>query len=127
MPVRIKRVYEGAAPEDGYRVLVDRIWPRGVSKEAAALDRWEKEVAPSSSLRKWFGHRPERFEEFRRQYLEELAGLDGASGPLRELSERAKHGTVTLVYGAKDRLHNQAAVLAELLDGAGLEQGHAGA
>lgn len=126
MPVRIKRVYEGAAPEDGYRVLVDRIWPRGVSKEAAALDRWEKEVAPSSSLRKWFGHRPERFEEFRRQYLEELAGLDGASGPLRELSERAKHGTVTLVYGAKDRLHNQAAVLAELLDGAGLEQGHAG-
>lgn len=111
--VRIKRVYEPAEAGDGYRVLVDRIWPRGVSKEQARLDEWLKEVAPTSELRRWFGHDPEKFTEFSQRYRTELAD----SSALAELQEIvARENQVTLVYGARDELHNQAVVLAEMLD-----------
>jgi len=112
MAVHVKRAYEDAEPADGYRVLVDRLWPRGVTKEAAHLDGWERDLAPSPELRRWFGHDPERFEEFRRRYREELAGHEEQ---LHELRRRARSGTVTLVYGARDTEHNGAVVLAELL------------
>lgn len=112
MSVRIKRAYEAAEPSDGYRVLVDRIWPRGVSREDARLDEWARELAPSSELRKWFGHDPERFVEFRRRYLAELRQ---ESEKVAELRRRALRETVTLVYGARDTEHNDAVVLAELL------------
>jgi len=110
--VRIKRAYEPPEPADGYRVLIDRIWPRGVSKEEARLDEWARELAPSSELRRWFGHDPARFEEFRRRYRAELAGHEEK---LRELRRRARQGTLTLVYSARDTEHNDAVVLAELL------------
>ncbi len=112
MDVRLKRAYEPASDEDGYRVLVDRLWPRGVSKEQAKLDEWDQELAPSSQLREWFGHEPDRFSEFRRRYIDELR----ANGPrLRELRRRARTGTLTLVYSAHDSEHNDAVVLAEVL------------
>ena len=112
MAVRSKRAYEPPEPSDGYRVLVDRLWPRGVAKEDARLDEWARELAPSPELRKWFAHDPGRFEEFRRRYLEELA----AHGEkLDELRRRARGGTVTLVYAARDTEHNDAVVLAEVL------------
>lgn len=107
---RIKRAYEPAAEADGTRVLVDRVWPRGITKEKAAVSEWLKEVAPSTELRKWFGHEPERFAEFRERYRAELKG----SAALEEL--RRLKGVVTLVYGAHDETHNQAAVLKELLE-----------
>ena len=110
--VRIKRVYDGADPADGYRILVDRLWPRGESKEAAHLDEWLKEVGPSTELRTWFGHQPERFEEFAKRYRAELDGSP-ALETLRGLC--AEQPTVTLVYGAKDTEHNQAVVLRDLL------------
>ncbi len=97
---------------DGYRVLVDRLWPRGVSRERAKLDVWEKELAPSTELRKWFGHEPGRFEEFRRRYVEELRGR---RSELTDLRRRARSGTLTLVYGARDNEHNEAVVIAEVL------------
>jgi uncharacterized protein YeaO (DUF488 family) len=112
MDVRLKRAYDPAEAADGYRVLVDRLWPRGVSKEKAQLDEWARELAPSSELRTWFGHDPARFDEFRRRYLEELAA-HGAK--LAELRERASEGTLTLVYAARDSEHNDAVVLADLL------------
>lgn len=107
-----KRAYELATVADGYRVLIDRLWPRGVTKEEARLDEWAKELAPSSELRRWFGHDPARFEEFRRRYREELADQQEK---LRELRGHARSGTLTLVYGARDTEHNGAVVLAELL------------
>jgi uncharacterized protein YeaO (DUF488 family) len=110
--VRLKRAYEPAARSDGYRVLIDRLWPRGVSKEEAQLDEWARDLAPSSELRRWFGHDPARFEEFRHRYLDELAGQEAK---LRELRRRAREGTLTLVYGARDSEHNDAVVLGELL------------
>jgi uncharacterized protein YeaO (DUF488 family) len=110
--VRLKRVYEPPSPEDGYRVLVDRLWPRGLAKERARVDEWARELAPSDELRRWFGHRPERFDEFRRRYLEELRAREGE---LRALRRRARAGTVTLLYAARDREHNDAVVLADLL------------
>ena len=109
--VTAKRAYEPVDEDDGYRVLIDRLWPRGVSKERARLDEWARELAPSTELRRWFGHDPERFEEFRRRYVEELA--EGEK--LDELRRRATSGTVTLVHGARDSEHNDAVVLAELL------------
>lgn len=112
MDVRLKRAYEPSERSDGYRVLIDRIWPRGVSKETAHLDEWAHELAPSSELRRWFGHDPTRFIEFRRRYLDELAAQQEK---LRELRRRAREGTLTLVYGARDTQHNDAVVLAELL------------
>jgi uncharacterized protein YeaO (DUF488 family) len=112
MDVRLKRVYEQAAAADGYRVLIDRLWPRGVSRGEARLDEWARKLAPSSELRRWFGHDPSRFEEFRRRYTEELAAHEPE---LRELRRRARGGTLTLVYGARDTEHNDAVVLAEVL------------
>lgn len=111
---KIKRAYEEAAPEDGVRVLVDRLWPRGVSKERAALDWWARDLAPSADLRKWFGHQPGKFEEFKERYLQEVAD----NPDLAKLREMGASQTVTLVYGAKDEVRNQAAVLLELLGAA---------
>jgi uncharacterized protein YeaO (DUF488 family) len=112
MAVRLKRAYEPAERSDGYRVLIDRIWPRGVSKEQAHLDEWARELAPSSELRRWFGHDPAKFEEFRRRYRDELAAQ---TEKLRELRGRARRGALTLVYSARDTEHNDAVVLAEVL------------
>jgi uncharacterized protein YeaO (DUF488 family) len=112
MDVRLKRAYEPASAEDGYRVLVDRLWPRGVSKEQAKLDEWDQELAPSRQLREWFGHEPDRFPEFRRRYIDELRANRAR---LRELRRRARTGTLTLVYSAHDSEHNDAVVLAEVL------------
>ena len=112
MDVRLKRAYEPPARSDGYRVLIDRLWPRGVSKQEARLDEWARELAPSSELRRWFGHDPAKFDEFRRRYREELARQEEKLGELRR---RARGGRLTLVYGARDSEHNDAVVLAELL------------
>lgn len=112
LDVQIKRIYEPAAADDGYRVLVDRLWPRGVSRERARLDEWARTLAPSDTLRKWFGHAPERFEEFCSRYRTELAGHGEA---IEELRGRAETGRLTLVYAARDPEHNNAAVLAGLL------------
>lgn len=112
MDVRLKRAYEPAEPGDGYRVLIDRLWPRGVSRERAQLDEWARELAPSAALRTWFGHDPLRFDEFRRRYLAELAAHGDEVAALRR---RAREGTLTLVYAAHDVEHNDAVVLAELL------------
>ena len=112
MDVRLKRAYDPPERSDGYRVLIDRIWPRGISKEQAHLDEWARELAPSTELRRWFGHDPARFAEFRRRYLDELKPHEAK---LRELRRRAREETLTLVYGARDTEHNDAVVLAELL------------
>jgi len=110
--VRLKRAYEPAAVTDGYRVLVDRLWPRGVSKERARLDAWERDLAPSKELRQWFGHEPQRFAEFRRRYLDELRRQRPLLGELRR---RARREPITLVYAAHDDEHNDAVVLADVL------------
>jgi uncharacterized protein YeaO (DUF488 family) len=112
MDVRLKRAYEPAAPTDGYRVLIDQLWPRGVSRQQAKLDGWEKELAPSAELRQWFGHEPRRFPEFRRRYIAELRTKRPR---LTALRRRAREGTLTLVYSAHDTEHNDAVVLAEVL------------
>ena len=113
---RIKRVYEAPGAEDGYRVLVDRVWPRGLSRDAAAIDLWLKEVAPSTELRKWFGHDPERWPEFAARYQGELATAERAAALQRLREAQRAHGTVTLLYGARDETRNQAAVLAAVLN-----------
>jgi uncharacterized protein YeaO (DUF488 family) len=113
MEIRIKRAYTKPARSDGYRVLVDRIWPRGVSKEDAELDDWMKEIAPSSKLRKWFDHDPDRWEEFKHRYFDEL---DNKSKELNVLRNKAKIGRITLVYSAKDEEHNNAVALKEYLN-----------
>jgi uncharacterized protein YeaO (DUF488 family) len=110
--VRLKRAYEPAAASDGYRVLIDRLWPRGISRDAARLDEWARELAPSGELRRWFDHDPVRFAEFRRRYTAELGGQEEK---LRELRRRARGGPLTLVYGAHDTEHNDAVVLAQIL------------
>jgi uncharacterized protein YeaO (DUF488 family) len=110
--LRLKRAYEPPTASDGYRVLIDRLWPRGVSKEEARLDEWARELAPSSELRRWFGHDPAKFDEFRRRYRQEL---DSHDEKLRDLRRRARNGRLTLVYGARDSEHNDAVVLAEML------------
>ena len=110
--IRIRRAYEPPARGDGKRVLVDRIWPRGVSKEEAQVDEWLKEIAPSNELRKWFGHDPERWEEFRKRYFGEL---DAQHELVQQLREWADGHTVTLVYGARDTEHNNAVALKEYL------------
>ena len=109
--IRFKRVYLPAASDDGQRILVDRIWPRGIRKADARLQCWMKDVAPSTGLRRWFGHRSERWEEFRRRYRSEL----DENHAVTVLAELVRRGTVTLLYGARDELHNQAVVLAEHL------------
>lgn len=112
MPIQIKRAYEPASPDDGHRVLIDRLWPRGVSRQSAGIDDWIKELSPSMELRQWFGHDPGRFEEFRRRYIEELRD---ERPRLTALRRRAHDGRVTLVYSAHDTEHNDAVVLAEIL------------
>lgn len=114
--IRLKRAYEPASPADGTRILVDRLWPRGLAKARAALDLWEKELAPSTELRQWFNHDPSRWEAFRARYADELHAQQDALERIRAL---ARKGTVTLVYAARDELHNDAVALrAFLLDGA---------
>jgi uncharacterized protein YeaO (DUF488 family) len=113
MAVAIKRIYEPVAKGDGYRVLVDRIWPRGVSKGEATLDEWLKDVAPSTALRQWFGHDPARWAEFQRRYRKELDGNPEARQALASL--RKRKGRVTLLYAARDEEHNNAVVLQGLL------------
>ena len=110
--VRLKRAYEPPSPEDGVRVLVDRLWPRGLRKADAAIDRWMKDVAPSTELRQWFGHDPERWQEFHRRYAKELQQHTTAIDELREL---ARHDTITLVFGSRDEEHNDAVALREVL------------
>lgn len=110
--VRIKRVYEEPAGSDGYRVLVDRLWPRGISKDEATLDEWIKDVGPSTELRRWFGHDPSKFDEFAARYRAELNGSE-ALAQLR--GRHREHPVVTLLYSAKDTKHNQAVVLRDLL------------
>ena len=112
MDIRLKRAYEPAAPDDGYRVLIDRLWPRGVSRQQTKLDEWDKELPPSTELRRWFGHEPRRFDAFRRRYIEELRS---ERPRLKILRRRAREGTLTLVYSAQDTEHNDAVVLAEVL------------
>jgi uncharacterized protein YeaO (DUF488 family) len=112
--VKLKRAYEPPAPGDGTRILIDRLWPRGISKAQAALDEWMKEVAPSTALRQWFGHDPERWTEFRRRYAEEVRGHREQLGRLRAL---ARKGPVTLVFSARDERHNDAVVLRNVLLG----------
>lgn len=112
MDVRVKRAYEPVSPGDGYRVLIDRLWPRGISRDRAHLDAWEKDLSPRTDLREWFGHDPGRFDEFRRRYIEELR----ARRPLiAELRRHAREGTLTLVHSARDTEHNDAVVLAEVV------------
>ncbi len=113
MSARIKRIYEEPDKRDGYRVLVDRIWPRGISKERAHVDEWAREIAPSTGLRKSFAHCAENWLEFRARYRDELKTSRAKLAPL---AEKAKSGTVTLVYSARDPVRNQAVVLAEYLN-----------
>ncbi|MEJ0067017.1 MAG: DUF488 domain-containing protein [Caulobacteraceae bacterium] len=109
--VAIKRIYEPPSPADGRRILVDRLWPRGVSKARARLDAWMKDIGPSDELRRWFDHQPERWAEFRRRYIDELT----SNAALVALRDAAAAGPVTLLYAARDTAHNEAVVLAEQL------------
>jgi uncharacterized protein YeaO (DUF488 family) len=112
MEIRIKRVYEKPSREDGIRVLVDRLWPRGLTKERAAVDLWMKNIAPSTELRKWFDHDPNKWKQFMRRYRLELKKNKEQA---LSLKEQARRGTVTLLYGAKDEEHNEALVLKKYL------------
>jgi uncharacterized protein YeaO (DUF488 family) len=113
MSVTIKRVYEPPAASDGTRVLVDRLWPRGLSKDKATIDRWEKDLAPSDELRRWFGHEPAKWAEFRKRYRAELKAHAGLVRELAGTAAGRRH--LTLLYAARDEQHNNAVVLAELL------------
>jgi len=109
----LKRAYEPAAPADGQRILVDRLWPRGLSKQDLTGVLWVREAAPSAALRKWFGHKPERWEEFRKRYFAELR----FNAAVKTVEDAVRAGPITLLYGAKDEVHNQAVALAEFLTG----------
>jgi uncharacterized protein YeaO (DUF488 family) len=111
--IRLKRVYEPPSPDDGPRILVERLWPRGVNKQTAAIDHWAKEVAPSPELRRWYGHDAEKWDEFRRRYWSEL---DKNLEALDDLKRWLKEGPVTFVYAARDEEHNSALVLKEYLE-----------
>ena len=113
MSIAIKRIYDSSSPQDGYRILVDRLWPRGISKESANIDLWLKEIAPSNELRKWFNHDPAKWAEFQKRYRQELKN-NTAWKELQRLS--TEHKRLTLVYAAKDETHNHAALLATLLN-----------
>lgn len=110
--IQIKRVYEDKSKNDGHRILIDRLWPRGVSKEDAHFDEWMKELAPSTELRKWFDHKPERFEEFSKRYKKELAEKKELLDKLKELAKKRK---VTLLFAAKDTEINNAVVIKDIL------------
>ncbi|MCE2510025.1 MAG: DUF488 domain-containing protein [Alphaproteobacteria bacterium] len=114
--IRVKRIHEPAAKTDGHRLLVDRLWPRGISKDKAALDDWMKEIAPSTKLRQWFGHDPKRWDGFRRRYAAELDQQPERVAEIRNLAAKRR---VTLLYSARDADHNQAVALAEYLEGKG--------
>ena len=111
--IKLKRVYDPPSEQDGFRVLVDQLWPRGMRKEDAALDRWMKEVAPSRELRQWFGHDPEKWAEFKERYFEELDAHPEAWAPLVEAAGR---GTITLLYSAREREYNNAVALRAYLE-----------
>jgi uncharacterized protein YeaO (DUF488 family) len=113
MPIDLKRAYDPPAKSDGRRILVDRIWPRGIAKDDLRIDAWLKDVAPSTGLRKWFGHDPAKWDEFKKRYARELEQRPEA---LEELLEKARAGHVTLVFGAKDIEHNNAVALKEILE-----------
>jgi uncharacterized protein YeaO (DUF488 family) len=115
MSIRLKRAYVAPAPDDGLRILVDRLWPRGLTKDRAHVDVWLKEIAPSAALRKWFGHDRAKWAEFRRRYLAEL---DANPAAVAELRRQIAGRDATLLYGAKDEAHNQARVLSDFLVGA---------
>jgi uncharacterized protein YeaO (DUF488 family) len=112
--IQLKRVYEKPSRKDGWRVLVDRLWPRGLTKERAAVDLWLKDVAPSTELRQWFGHDPAKWKGFQARYRKELKQKKDA---LKLLKENSRERTITLVYGARDKDHNEALVLKSVLDG----------
>lgn len=114
--ITIKRAYDPPSRADGTRVLVDRLWPRGISKQQLQVNKWMRELGPSNDLRKFFGHDPARWDDFRKRYLRELKRSE-TTGLLEELIEVARNGRLTLVYGARDEDHNQAVVLKELLEG----------
>jgi uncharacterized protein YeaO (DUF488 family) len=111
--ITVKRIYEAPSPKDGYRVLVDRLWPRGLKRESAALDLWVKEVGPSNGLRQWFGHEPTRWDGFRHRYAGEL---DAAPECWQTLAEKARREHVTLLFGARDEEHNNAVALKAYLE-----------
>jgi uncharacterized protein YeaO (DUF488 family)/glutaredoxin len=113
--IQIKRVYSESGKQDGFRILVDRVWPRGFSKERANVDEWRKELAPSTALRKWFSHDPAKWTGFRERYRKELTESGGIDA-LKELAQRSHHKTITLVYGAADEQHNQAVALKEFIE-----------
>lgn len=113
MNIKLKRAYEAPSEADGFRVLVDRLWPRGLSKQSANIDLWLKEIAPSTALRKWFGHEPVEWDNFRERYFREL---DKNPDAIEQLQEHAHRGRVTLVYSAKDEEHNDAVALKEYLE-----------
>ena len=113
MQIWLKRAYEEPASTDGTRVLVDKLWPRGVKKEEARIDVWLKEIAPSDDLRKWFGHDPDRWDAFRKQYINELKENEEV---VKKLCEIVEGGRVTLIYGAKDEQHNNAVVLKQYME-----------
>lgn len=112
MKVQLKRAYEVPSETDGQRILVDRLWPRGVAKAKARIDLWLKDVAPSTELRRWFGHEPEKWPEFKKRYRAELRN----SQALSELKALARQGNISLIYAARDTLHNEAVLLKQLLD-----------
>ena len=116
MGFRLKRVYDNPAKADGWRVLVDRVWPRGLTKKEARVDDWLREIAPGARLRKWFGHDPARWIEFKRRYAAEL---EGQRGQVEQLVQQARKRTVTLLFGAKDIAHNNAVALKEFLEKVG--------
>lgn len=111
--IKIKRIYEKPEKSDGYRVLVDRLWPRGVSKEKAALDLWLKDIAPSNELRKWFGHDPKKWSEFQKKYKAEIATNKEVFNQLKEIAKKEKQ--LTLLYAAKDEMYNEAVIIKDLL------------
>lgn len=113
--IQLKRAYEPVSPDDGCRVLVDRLWPRGVTKEQAGLDLWLKDAAPSTELRQWFGHDPARWVEFRQRYLAELHQLPGRPEAVAQLVQLAAQGPLTLVYGAREQAYNHAVLLRDVL------------
>jgi uncharacterized protein YeaO (DUF488 family) len=111
--IKIKRVYEVVESDDGFRILVDRLWPRGLTKEKAQVDLWLRDIAPSTELRTWFGHDPAKWDEFKKRYTEELRRNTDV---VLQLTDQIKNGTVTIVYGAKDTKHNDAVVLKEFIE-----------